>query len=117
MFYLGLSNSGESRVTGAVEVALAPMGQALAQVPPSESQARSGALQLLCTIARLHQIAADPETLAHQLGLQPSEPVGTNELLRVAKHLGLKAKLTTTTAERLQLCPLPALAVMRQDNG
>src|SRR5512133_2730619 len=67
-------------------------------------------LRALCAIARFHQIAADPATLAHQLDFQLSEEVGTNELLRAAKHLGLKAKLSTTTAERLQLTPLPALA-------
>jgi len=71
-------------------------------------------LQALCAIARFHQIAADPATLAHQLGLQPSEAVGANELLRAAKHLALKAKLSTTTVQRLPLTPLPALAAIRR---
>ncbi len=34
-------------------------------------------------------------------------------LLRAAKHLGLKAKLSRTSIERLALTPLPALALMR----
>jgi ATP-binding cassette, subfamily B, bacterial HlyB/CyaB len=74
-------------------------------------------LRALCAIARFHQIAADPATLAHQLGLQPSEEIGPNELLRAAKHLGLKAKLSSTSCERLQLTPLPALAAVRRADG
>ena len=68
----------------------------------------------LCAIARFHQIAADPATVAHELGLQPSEAVGTDALLRAAKHIGLKAKITHTTTARLQLAPLPALAAIRR---
>jgi len=74
-------------------------------------------LLALCAIARFHQIAADAPTLAHQLGLQPSEAIGTNELLRAAKHIGLKAKLSSSTPERLQLTPLPALAAIRRADG
>jgi len=71
-------------------------------------------LAALCLIARFHQVAADPATLAHQLGLPPSAEVSTEDLLRAAKHLGLKAKLSKTRADRLHLTPLPALALMRQ---
>jgi ATP-binding cassette, subfamily B, bacterial HlyB/CyaB len=74
-------------------------------------------LQALCAIARFHQIAADPAALAHQLGLQPSDAVTTADLLRAAKYLGLKAKLSSTTASRLPLTPLPALAFMQGGNG
>lgn len=73
----------------------------------------AGSLAALCMVARFHQIAADPATLAHQLGLQSSAAVGTDDLLRAAKYLGLKAKLSKTTPERLSLTPLPALALMR----
>lgn len=71
------------------------------------------ALAALCAIARLHQTAADPATLAHQLGLSPTDALQPDDLLRAAKHLGLKAKLSRTTIERLALTPLPALALMR----
>jgi subfamily B ATP-binding cassette protein HlyB/CyaB len=74
-----------------------------------------GALAALCAIARLHHVAADPATLAHQLGLSPSEAPSTDDLLRAARHLGLKAKLSRSSAERLALTPLPALALMRGD--
>ncbi len=74
-------------------------------------------LAALCGIARFHQIAADPATLAHQLGLSPSDAIGIDDLLRAAKHLGLKAKLSSSSADRLALTPTPALAVMRTDDA
>ena len=61
------------------------------------------ALAALCAIARLHQTPADPATLAHQLGLSPTDAPQPDDLLRAAKHLGLKAKLSRTTIERLAL--------------
>jgi ATP-binding cassette, subfamily B, bacterial HlyB/CyaB len=70
------------------------------------------ALTALCALARFHQIAADPATLAHQLGIAATDIIGTDDLLRAAKHLGLKAKLSRTRSDRLALTPLPALAVM-----
>jgi subfamily B ATP-binding cassette protein HlyB/CyaB len=70
-------------------------------------------LATLCAIARFHQVAADPATLAHQLGLSSGDKLVSADLLRAAKHLGLKAKLSSTTVERLALTPLPALALMR----
>ena len=68
------------------------------------------AFTALCTIARLHQVAADPATLAHQLGLAPADAVSTDDLLRASQHLGLKAKLSRSSVDRLALTPLPALA-------
>lgn len=67
----------------------------------------------LCTVARFHQIAAEPATLTHQLGLSASDTLVTADLLRAAKYLGLKARLSRSTPQRLPLAPLPALALMR----
>lgn len=53
-------------------------------------------LSALCTIARFHQIAADPATLAHQLGLSSSDQLTISDVLRAAHHRGLKATLTAT---------------------
>jgi ATP-binding cassette, subfamily B, bacterial HlyB/CyaB len=75
------------------------------------------ALCALCAIARLHQVAADPATLAHQLGLAPTEAMGVDQLLQAAKHLGLKAKRSRSSIARLPLTPLPALAFMRNTDG
>ncbi len=83
----------------------------------ASTSAHHASLTALCAIARFHQIAADPANLAHQLGLAPSAEVSTQDLLRAAKHLGLKAKLSHTTADRLMLTPLPALAQVRSADG
>ena len=71
----------------------------------------------LCVVARIHHIAADPEQLAHQLGWAPSHAPSLTDLLLAAKHLGLKAKRVRTTADRLNLSPLPALAVLNSEGG
>lgn len=76
----------------------------------------SAPLRALCALARFHHVAADPATLAHQLGLSPSEPLTSADLLRAAKELGLKAKVTRTSLDRLPLTPLPALAVMHGES-
>ncbi len=80
---------------------------------------RSGlsALSALCAIARLHQVAADPATLAHQLGVSSTDRLSTDDLLRAAKHLGLKAKLSKSSIDRLAHSPLPALAIVRGGDG
>ncbi len=71
----------------------------------------------LCLLARLHHIAADPESLVHTRGLSPSVPATDDELLGAAKELGLKAKISRTAVDRLSLAPLPALARLRNADG
>jgi ATP-binding cassette, subfamily B, bacterial HlyB/CyaB len=94
--------------------------------PPAQTSALSASaatlsplapLVALCAVARYHQTAADPATLAHQMGLSANDTLTTDDLLRAAQHLGLKAKLSKTTADRLALTPLPALALMRSADG
>ncbi|MCU4119202.1 cysteine peptidase family C39 domain-containing protein, partial [Variovorax sp. N23] len=93
--------------------------------PEGESEAAQrvsamAPLAALCTIARFHHVAADPATLAHQLGLSPSDTndtIDTATLLRAARQLGLNAKRSATDLKRLALAPLPALAVLRADDG
>jgi subfamily B ATP-binding cassette protein HlyB/CyaB len=77
----------------------------------------NASLLALCSVARFHQVAADPETLAHQLGIASTDAVSTDDLLRAAQHLGLKAKLSRSSIDRLGLVPLPALAVMKTEDG
>ncbi|MBN3816679.1 type I secretion system permease/ATPase [Paraburkholderia sp. Se-20369] len=67
-------------------------------------------LSALCILARLHNIAADPDILLHELGLSRNALVSDEQLLLASKRLGLKAKIKVTRAERLSLAPLPALA-------
>lgn len=73
--------------------------------------------QALCLLARLHHIAADPDTLMHEQGLTASVQVTDDELLGAAKHIGLKAKISRTQADRLALAPLPALAKLVSADG
>ncbi len=87
---------------------------AIAAAPASPLWA---ALAALCAVARVHQVATDPATLAHQLGLTLSSIVTTEALLRAARQLGLKARLSRTTPERLVLTPLPALTQLRDPDG
>ncbi len=89
---------------------------AAGEFPDPFASSTAAALGALCAIARLHHVAADPATLAHQLGLASSARLDISDLLHAAKHLGLKAKRSTTTAERLQLTPLPALAILRAED-
>jgi subfamily B ATP-binding cassette protein HlyB/CyaB len=81
------------------------------QLPRNESP--DAALQALCLLARLHHVAADPASLRHQLGKTSSEPLDATDLLLAAKHLGLKAKRSKTSVDRLPQTPLPALALTR----
>jgi ATP-binding cassette, subfamily B, bacterial HlyB/CyaB len=67
-------------------------------------------LPALCLVARLHHVAAEPAALRHALGKTPNDTLTTADLLLAAQHLGLKAKLSRTGAQRLNLAPLPALA-------
>ncbi|MFY7905727.1 MAG: cysteine peptidase family C39 domain-containing protein, partial [Burkholderiaceae bacterium] len=76
---------------------------------PLPTTPRTG-LPALCALARFHQVAADPQTLAHQLGLSAHQAGKPADLLLAAKHLGLKAKWVRVSADRLAHTPLPALA-------
>lgn len=102
---------------GAVVAPSRPIVGSESQAGPASSPSNLPSLQALCAIARLHQIAADPAALAHQLGLASDEPANVPTLLRAAKHLGLKARHTRTDVSRLSLTPLPALAVLRSTLG
>lgn len=94
-----------------------PHGGDTAKLVSEQGGPPAGQPQLLalCAMARLHQVAADPAALAHQMGLTSSDPVDVSLILRAAKLLGLKAKHVRTNLQRLSLTPLPALAVLRDE--
>jgi ATP-binding cassette, subfamily B, bacterial HlyB/CyaB len=69
-------------------------------------------LLLLCLIAKLHGIAVDVDSLAHQLALTASTPRDFDLLRLAAKKLGLKASEETVCVNRLDLTPLPALTCL-----
>ena len=65
----------------------------------------------LVMLARFHEIAADPDQLAHEFK-EPGKPFGTAQILLAAKHLGLKAKsVRSRPGSGSNAPPLPALAV------
>jgi ATP-binding cassette, subfamily B, bacterial HlyB/CyaB len=90
-----------------------PTAPAARAAPESSAGHPTHALAALCGLARLHQVAADPASLAHQLGVSSSDGLTADDLLRGAQYLGLKAKRVKTTVHRLALTALPALALMR----
>jgi len=102
-----------------VSRSIASAGEAGA-AEPSQAQPSSRnleALRALCLVARLHHIAVDPEQLAHQLGWPPSHIASIADLLLAAKQIGLKAKLSRTHVDRLAISPLPALALLKGEEG
>lgn len=66
-------------------------------------------LLLLCLIARLHRLAADPETLAHQLALSTTTVIDADLILLAAHKIGLKAAISKVRLSRLHVTPLPAM--------
>ena len=83
-------------------------------IPSSEkTEAKSvdTGLLSLCLIARHLGIAADPEELARRYVV---DRASKEDLVRIARRLGLKARLVAARFERLAKTPLPAIA---QDNA
>ncbi|WP_415842257.1 cysteine peptidase family C39 domain-containing protein, partial [Paracidovorax anthurii] len=108
-----MSGIRSAEMEGAPSAAAREFNPHAGDAPGPSPVANHAALQALCLIARLHQVAAEPATLAHQLGLSASDAVGVQDLLLAAKLLGLKARRVRSGAERLTLAPLPALALVR----
>ena len=71
-------------------------------------------LTCLLIIARFHDLPADSSQLRHQFA-QSGHVLSDADLLRAAKHLGLKAGLLKTARSKLQGTPLPAMA--KQTDG
>ncbi len=91
-----------------------PISSAATENTASDDATHVG-LQALCLIARLHHVAADPVTLAHQLGWSSTLRLDIDDLLIAARHLGLKAKRSRCPIDRLRLAALPALAVLKPE--
>lgn len=68
----------------------------------------SGLICLLI-LARFHDLPADGSQLRHQFA-QSGQALSETDLLRAAKHLGLKAGLVKTKWSKLSETPLPAMA-------
>jgi ATP-binding cassette, subfamily B, bacterial HlyB/CyaB len=97
-----MANEGGAVAQAADDMARADRGDGAAADP----------LPALCLIARLHHVAAEPAALRHQLGKSASDALGVDDLLLCARHLGLKARRSPSSIDRLALVPLPALAFL-----
>ena len=73
---------------------------------------RSGWVRALAIALRILGIPADSAAMAHAAGGAPAEP---QDLVRLARRFGAKARVLRSSWERLDRMPLPALAVM--DDG
>src|SRR5215510_9144949 len=85
-------------------------------LPPFESGPPSTAagvtdtgLICLLILARFYDLPADGAQLRHQFA-QSGQVLSDNDLLRAAKHLGLKAGVLTANWNKLDGIPLPAMA-------
>jgi ATP-binding cassette, subfamily B, bacterial HlyB/CyaB len=97
---------GTAKPVAVVDVSLSNQNQVSPAPVPVDP------LPALCLIARLHQVAAEPASLRHTLGRTASDRLGADDILLAAKHLGLKAKRSTSSVDRLALVALPALALL-----
>ncbi len=70
-------------------------------------------LNCLVMMARIHEVAADPDQLAHRFKVD-GKPLSQSEILLASKHLGLQARVVGTRADRLDNTPLPAIAIGTQ---
>lgn len=86
----------------------APGATEEASASPVSPDQDTGLLCLLL-IARVYDLPADGAQLRHQFG-EAGSPLSDRDLLRAARHLGLKAGLVRTTWAKLAGMPLPAVA-------
>src|SRR5438132_12011152 len=89
--------------------------------PPSDSTPPSGSAEvtdtgLICLLilARFYDLPADGAQLRHQFA-QSGQVLSNTDLLRAAKHLGLKDGLHKTRWSKLHGTPFPAMA--KQTDG
>lgn len=78
--------------------------------------ATSAALACFVILARFLGVAADPAQIAHDRG-KGDEPYTLEDLNRIARKLGLMARLRTAGIEELRKLPLPALIQTRSGDA
>jgi len=81
-------------------------------MPQQKSLIDSG-LSSLVLVARFHQVAANPQQLAHHFGLHERQ-FSSQDIVLAARHLNLKAKSVKVSFEQLEKIALPAIA---EDNS
>src|SRR5581483_10984016 len=84
----------------------------MSEVTSTHSTADSG-LGCLVMLLRFHGVGASSEQIRHQMG---THQLGTTEIVRYAKQIGLKSRVYSTTWPRLAKTPFPVIAALR-DGG
>lgn len=85
------------------------MDNSESRVDQKETKKVDTGLVCLVMVAGYHGLSVDPEQLRHSLALGP-EGMGTMDILRAAKELGLKAKEAQVSFDRLSRLAMPAIA-------
>lgn len=81
------------------------------QSPTPNSDSGLACLVLLC---RFFETGADPAQLLHQFG-KSGEPFSTSDIIIAARSLNLRAKLITSSWQRLTKTPLPAIVRLKNN--
>ncbi len=79
--------------------------------PAGENRGTGRAIAALCMVANYIGVPADPEELERRY-LPGMAPPGPEDLIRIARKIGLKARLVSVGWERLEKTPMPALAML-----
>lgn len=87
------------------------MGEDVTPQAPRDSAAIDTGLSCLLIVARFHGVPADGAQLRHQFA-QGGAPLGETELLQAAKQLGFRSGTMDSDWSRLDVLPLPAIAVL-----
>jgi ATP-binding cassette, subfamily B, bacterial HlyB/CyaB len=91
----------------------APVVQNVEGTTIASANSDDSGLGALVLLLRIHGIGADVEQIRHRCA---TATIGINDMLRCAKELGLKARASTTSWDRLLSTPLPGIASLR-DSG
>ena len=86
-----------------------PNGEGQPKAVSAQASSLDTGLTCLLILARFYDLPADQSQLRHQFA-QSGQRLANTELLRAAKHVGLKAGVLTTKWAKLSRVPLPAMA-------
>jgi subfamily B ATP-binding cassette protein HlyB/CyaB len=83
-----------------------------ARAASNDDQPADSGIEALCLLATILGERLDPAQLRHEY-LQPGRPASADDLMRIARREGYRARRSRSTIVRLQRMPLPAIGVDR----
>ncbi|HCO60507.1 MAG TPA: type I secretion system permease/ATPase, partial [Porticoccaceae bacterium] len=75
-----------------------------------QQETADSGLESLVVVAAVHDVTANPQHLRHKFQGKDGAAAGFAEIVRAARDLGLKARLSRSDWQGLQNMPLPAIA-------